>query len=494
VGVRDDRRWASLSQTPAAELKRIQNETLARYVREELYPFSAHYRRVFDQAGVDPTSVRSVADLARLPFTTKSDLLDAQTDAERKRDFILVPSPGSIKAHWPFGRKLALVLGGARAREALRYNYTPNFATFTTGRSSEPVAFTYTPHDLEVLGEATARMFDLIDVGAANERVINLMPFAPHLAFWAVTLGGFAKGVMVLPTGGGKNMGTVGNLRLIERMKGTALVGTPGFVYHMLRTGNEKGTDFSSVRKVTLGAEKVPPGLKAKMIECLQNGGAGEVIISGTYGFTEARMAWAECPAKHDESPGYHLYPDLGVFEVIDPESGDPVGEGEDGELVYTGISGHGSVVCRYRTGDMVIGGLTWEPCPWCKRTLPRISSELRRVSEQHALSLTKIKGTLVDLSHMGTVLSEMRDVEEWQVVISKKNDDPLELDQLEVRVAPRAGTQVEDLKKAIWTELQQATEVAPNGIAVHTIQEMLEFLGMETQMKEQRFLDRRPQ
>ncbi len=491
--MRNDRTWTRLSRTPAAELKRVQDETLARYVREELYPFSAHYRRVFDEAGVDPRSVRTVADLARLPFTTKEDLLEAQSDPARKTDFILKPSPRTIKEHWPFGRKLALLLGGDRARQALRHGYSPNFATFTTGRSADPVVFTYTPHDLEILGEVSARMFDLTGVTPAEDRVINMMPFAPHLAFWAVTLGGFAKGVMVLPTGGGKNVGTAGNLRLLERMKGTAIVGTPGFVYHMLRTGCEQGTDFSSVRKVTLGAEKVPPGLKAKMIECLQRGGAGEVVISGTYGFTEARVAWAECPALPDESPGYHLYPDLGVFEVVDPKTGEVVGEGEDGELVYTPTSGHGSVVCRYRTGDMVVGGLTWEPCPWCQRTLPRISSELRRVSERHALNLTKIKGTLVDLSHMGTVLSEMRAVEEWQVVISKKNDDALELDRLEVRVAARDGAQVDDLKKAIWTELQQATEVAPNGITVHTLQEMLDFLGMETQMKEQRFLDLRP-
>jgi phenylacetate-coenzyme A ligase PaaK-like adenylate-forming protein len=375
----------------------------------------------------------------------------------------------------------------------VRFAYRPNFVTFTTGRSSEPVSFLYTPHDLEVLGEATARMYDQLGVESPGDRVINIMPFAPHLAFWAVTMGGFTTGVMVLPTGGGKTMGTAGNLRLIERMKGTALVGTPGFVYHLLRSGVEAGTDFSSVKKVVLGAEKVPPGLKNKMIDCLQRCGASDVVISGTYGFTEARMAWGECPAGPDESPGYHLYPDLGVFEVVDPASGEPVGEGEDGELVYTTTSGHGTAVCRYRTGDLVVGGMTWEPCPWCGRTLPRIGSTLRRVSEQHALNLTKIKGTLVDLAHMGTVLSEMRDVEEWQIVITKKNDDPHELDQLEVRIAPRAGAPVEQLKKSIWTELQQATEVAPNGVSVHTLPEMLEFLGLETQMKEQRYLDRRP-
>jgi len=77
--------------------------------------------------------------------------------------------------------------------------------------------------------------------------------------------------------------------------------------------------------------------------------------------------------------------------------------------------------------------------------------------------------------------------------VLTKRNDDPHELDQLEVRIAVREGAQVDDLKQAIWTELQQATEVAPNAVSVHTLSEMLDFLGMETQMKEQRYLDLRP-
>ena len=485
--------WKRLSRAPTEELKRLSDSSLSRFVREELYPFSAHYRRLFDESGIDPRRVKSLADLAQLPFTTKADLLEAQSSPETKLDFVLRPDPASIRAHWPLGRKLALVLGGSRAREALRFKYTPNFVTFTTGRSSDPVVFTYTPHDLDVLGESAARLFDLCEVAGPGERVINIMPFAPHLAFWAVTLGGFTTGSMVVPTGGGKVMGTIGNLRLIERMKGTALVGTPGFVYHLLRTAREQGTDLSHVRKVVLGAEKVPPGLKHKMLECLHACGAGEVHLMGTYGFTEARMAFGECPTAPDESSGYHLYPDLGVFEVIDPETGQTVPEGTDGELVYTGVSGHGTVVCRYRTGDLVIGGQTWEPCPHCGRTLPRISSELRRVSERHALNLTKIKGTLVDLSHIGTILSEMVGVEEWQVVLSKRNDDPHGLDQLEVRIAVREEAQVDDLKKAIWTELQQATEVAPNAITIHPLAEMLEFLGMETQLKEQRYLDRRP-
>jgi 4-hydroxy-3-methylbut-2-en-1-yl diphosphate synthase IspG/GcpE len=140
-----------------------------------------------------------------------------------------------------------------------------------------------------------------------------------------------------------------------------------------------------------------------------------------------------------------------------------------------------------------VVGGVTWRPCPHCGRTLPRLASELHRVSEQHALSLTKIKGTLVDLSQMGSVLASMPEVEEWQVVISKKGDDPLELDELEVRAAPKAGSQPSAVIEKIKRELLSATEVAPNRVTLMPLGELLEALGMETEMKEKRFLDRRP-
>ncbi len=485
--------WSALSQTSVSELRRVQDEQFVRYVREELYPFSRHYRRVFDEARLDPREVRGVADLARLPFTTKQDLLRAQTTPENRYDFVLQPSPELIKRHWPFARKLALVMGGAGARETLHYRYTPNFLTFTTGRSSEPVGFAYTPHDLDVLSEGIARMFDIVNVVTPQERIVNLFPFAPHLAFWAVTLGGFKTGRLVVPSGGGKVMGTDGSLRLFDRLNPTAIVGTPGFTYHLLRRGNELGTSFQNVRTVVLGAEKTPPGLKEKMLECLRAGGAKDVKIVGTYGFTEARMAWAECPTADNSSSGYHLYPDLGVFEVVDPATGEVMPDGETGEIVFTTISGHGTCVLRYRTGDVCVGGIQWSVCPHCGRTLPRIASELRRASEKHALSLTKIKGTLVDLSQMGSTLMEMREVEEWQVVISKRNDDPFEVDQLEVRVAPRKGVDVDKLSRDIHTRLLNATEVAPNKISVHALDEMLALLGMETAMKEQRYLDRRP-
>lgn len=487
------RDWSKLSRSSPAEQRHVQELALRRFVREELYPFSAHYRRVFDAAGVRPRDIRGVDDLRRLPLTTKQDLLGSQGDSAKKRDFVLVPSPQLIKEHWPFARKLALVLGGARARELLRFSYTPNFLTFTTGRSSDPVVFAYTPHDLELLGETGARLLDVQNIADPQARILNLFPFAPHLAFWQTTFAGFRTGRLVLGTGGGKVMGTAGNLKIAARIAPAVLIGTPGFTYHLLREARERKTDLSQVKLVVLGAEKVTPGLKRKMAEALEACGARDVVILGTYGFTEARQAFSECPAGYDESSGYHIYPDLGVFEVIDTKTLEPLGPGQTGELVYTPIAGHGTVVCRYRTGDIVVGGITHEPCPWCGRTVPRIASELRRASDQRAMNLTKIKGTLVDLSHIGTVLSNFPEVEEWQVVLKKKNDDPHDLDQFVVRLSLRPGSDRVPFEKKARQEIADATEVAPNEFEFHSPTEMSELLGMETEMKEKRFVDLRP-
>lgn len=485
--------WNELVRTTAAEQKRLQDDLVARRIREQVLPFSAHYRRTWKEHGVDASSIRTVADLARLPFTTKQDLLDVQSDPERRLDFVLRPTPESIKASWPLGRKLGLLFGGDAAKERLRRSYTPHFVTFTTGRSSDPVAFYYTPEDVELLGVVGARMLDVHGITDKAARILNLFPFAPHLAFWQTVFAGFETGRFMLSTGGGKLMGSAASIKVAERIQPTVLIGVPGFVYHVLREAREKPANIAKIGLVILGAEKVTPGLKEKMSESLAACGSTNVTISGTYGFTEARMAFSECPAKASESPGYHLYPDLGVFEVIDPASGKVLGEGETGELVYTPLEGHGTALVRYRTGDVAVGGITWEPCPWCKRTVPRVSSELKRSSEQKSMSLTKIKGTLVDLSAIGAFLSNRAEIEEWQVVLKKKNDDPYELDEFVLRLALRSGVDPAAFEAQVKRDMVDAVEVAPSRVELKTTKEMLEVLGMETEMKEKRFLDLRP-
>jgi phenylacetate-CoA ligase len=486
-------RWQRLSRTKKDAIRKRQGRMLRTFVRRQLYPFSPFYRQWFDQAGVDPRSIRTVDDLKRVPFTSKADLAP-DDDPKAHRNFILQPDAEKLKTGWGYGR-LALrwmreALRGRGLHAGLDQEYRPMFMTATTGRSTRRVPFLYTDHDLENLHEAGGRLVDVTGL-TKQDRVVNLFPFAPHLAFWQVTAAGQRSGVFTLGTGGGKVFGTPKNIQTVESLGATAIAGVPGYIYHMMRVAAEEGADFSAVRLVVLGAEKVTPEQKARLLELLAATGAHDVSIVGTYGLTEARMAWAECPAGAD-STGYHLYPDMGIFEVIDPDSGEVLDEGETGELVYTPLDGRGSVVFRYRTGDIAEGGITWEPCPHCGRLLPRLSSRITRRVRVQDLQLSKVKGTLVNLDDFAHVLGSCKHVEEWQVELRKRNDDPHDLDEIVVYATPRAAASEVEARQEIEQSLRAALEVSPNAVEIEPLPRLLERLGMETELKEKRVVDRR--
>jgi phenylacetate-coenzyme A ligase PaaK-like adenylate-forming protein len=299
--------------------------------------------------------------------------------------------------------------------------------------------------------------------------------------------------MMALSTGGGKVMGSSGDLRAISRLKADVLIGVPGYIYHLLRRGAAEGYDLSSIRCVVRGAERVPPGLKQRIVQLLQQMGAGHVHVFGTYGFTEARMAFAECPTADNSYTGYHLDPDLAVFEVIDPATGEVVPEGSDGELVFTPIASRASCVFRYRTGDRVRGGIAWDPCPHCGRTVPRISSDLTRESSLKDLQLLKVKGTLVNLEDCAMLLGGIADIEEWQIELRKKDDDPMEVDELIVHLAVADAGRREACATMVREAFKGRLEVAPNRVEFLELDAMLRKIGMETEMKERRFVDSRP-
>ena len=489
--------WRELLQMAPRQTRRLQGELLSRFVREYLYPFSPHYRALFDKAGIRPEQIRSLDDLRRIPFTQKADLLPTPDQPQKFKSFILQPDAASIRAAWPLRRKLPLLAqkllhGAAAVKETLRREFYPCFMTFTTGRSAEPVPFFYSPHDLANLHESGRRLIDVM--GLHSEfRVANLFPYAPHLAFWQVVCAGFASGMMTLSTGGGRVMGSAGDLRAITRARAEALIGVPGYIYHLLRRGVAELQDLSSVKCVVLGAERVPAGMKDKVRQLLAQMGAHEVQVFGTYGFTEARMAFAECPAKDGSSSGYHVYPDLAVFEVIDPVSGEVLPEGSDGELVFTPLQGRASTVFRYRTGDRVRGGIRHDLCPHCGKIVPRISSDLTRESSVKDLQTLKVKGTLVNLEDCAQILAGMAEVEEWQIELKKLNDDPLEVDEMIVYLALRAGASPERARTSVQEAFKGRVEVSPNRVEFLGLEDMLRKVGMETEMKEKRFVDSRP-
>jgi len=412
-------------------------------------------------------------------------------------DFILQPDKELIKKYWPKARLfklgfLKLLKGKSSIKARLDKEYKPIFLTATTGTTHDPVSFLYSDYDINNLRISGYRLLEVFKA-KSQIRAVNLFPYAPHLAFWQTVFAGLTHDNFVLSTGGGKVMGTHGNIEAIKKVNPDVLIGVPSYVYHVARSAKEMGIHLDSVQKVILGAVAVPVGFKEKLAGLLKSMGAKHVRVIGTYGFTEAKCAWGECPTPIKLSSGYHTYPDKEIFEIIDPCTGDVRGEGEDGELVYTAIDSRGSCVLRYRTGDLVKGGITYRRCPYCKRTVPRISSQISRVSNIKNLMTSKIKGTLVNLNMFSEILESEKKTDEWQIEIRKKDNDPYEIDELIVYVSLAGDIDHQIVKENLNSRIQAATEIIPNKIVILPHKEMLERVEMEISHKVKRIIDLRP-
>jgi phenylacetate-coenzyme A ligase PaaK-like adenylate-forming protein len=481
--------WARL---PRNKVRELQADKLRRYLRDVVIPFSGHYRELFHKHGLTADSIRSLSHLERIPFSSKIDLVNTPEHPQRSRDFVLIPDQDVLARRISTIVKAAF-LGRNRVKRDFEREFRPIFMTSTTGRSADPVPFVYSLHDIENLSLGGGR---IMEIAAARRdfRLVNMFPYAPHLAFWLTHYASTEYGVFTVGTGGGKVLGTEGNLRMIHKIQPDVLIGMPTFLYHVLQHAVEEGLRCSNVKRVVLGGEKVAEGMRRKLRNLCAKLGSPNAEVVATYGFTEAKMAWSECPCPVDATPtGYHLYPDLGIFEVIDPKTGTAVPDGEPGELVYTPLDARGSVVLRYRTGDLIEGGLTYEPCPCCGRQLPRLLGKISRNSEFKAMQLDKIKGTLVDFNQLEHVLDDAPNIGAWQLEIRKYNDDPLELDELILHVQKLNDVPDEKLTRELNNRFVERTEIRPNRIVFHNGMELEQMLGIGTQLKEQKVVDRRP-
>jgi phenylacetate-coenzyme A ligase PaaK-like adenylate-forming protein len=213
-----------------------------------------------------------------------------------------------------------------------------------------------------------------------------------------------------------------------------------------------------------------------------------------TYGFTEAKMAWAECPFPAGQpSAGYHLYPDLGIVEIIDPKTGEVVPAGRPGEIVFTPLAARGTMVLRYRTGDYIDGGMTYESCPYCHRSLPRLVGNISRSSEIKTIRLDKIKGTLVDFNELEHVLDDAPHIGAWQVELRKLHDDPHDLDEIILHVNKTNGADDAQIRRELSERCHSRTDVSPNRIVFHDVEEMKRLQGVGVLLKEQKLVDHRP-
>jgi len=472
-----------------ADGRDLQWRRLRSYLQRTVLPFSAYYRARWEEADLSAELLQSWDDWLEVPFTEKSDLLPSESHPDRARDFVLIPDQ-HLLARRPSTILRAAFTGREAARRALEREYRPVFLTSTTGRSTDSVPFLYTQHDLDRLREAGRR---IMETGGSrpDHRHLNVFPYAPHLGFWQVHYAGLGFNTFCLGTGGGKVLGTAGNAALLRKIRPDVLIGMPTFVYHLLQVAAEEGIAVPQLRLIVLGGEKVPCGLRRKLRALAAGLGAEDLEILSTYAFTEAKMAWIECPGGRET--GYHLYPDMGFVEIIDPGSGLPVDEGEPGEIVFTPLGARGTVVLRYRTGDHIDGGLTWEPCPACGRTVPRLVGNISRISDVHHLQLDKVKGTLVNLGELEHVLDDIEGVGSWQIELRKERDDPFGLDELIVHVEGTGRERRKALEQRIARRIREATELTPNRIEFHSSSKLRSLLGVGRELKEERIADHRP-
>ncbi len=488
--------WKNLTSLSFEQIKELQNHKLQEFINTHVYPFSPHYRKLFDDNKINPKLIKTVTDLKNIPFTSKLDLVNKE-NPQKFKDFILQPDQERIRQYWPKNKLLKLALqstfkGKEFVLDSLGKEYRPIFMTFTTGTTNSPVPFLYSQYDIDNLKISGSRMISLFNI-KSDERILNIFPFAPHLAFWQTFFGALEANIFALSTGGGKVMGTEGNFAALIRTKPSIVLGVPSYIYHLVRFAQEKKQDLSFIRKIVLGAAKVTVGYKQKLAEMLKECGAKNVFIFGTYGFTESRTAWAECPTENHISSGYHLYPDKEIFEVVDPETGKLKKEGEGGELIYTSLDSRASVVLRYRTGDFVEGGITYKACPYCGRMTLLLSSDISRLSDTKDLNLSKIKGMLVNLNHFADLLNNIENIDEWQIEIRKHNNDPYDSDEIILYITPKGQIDESSFSQILKDKLIAATELAPNEIKFVSLNEIIKRLELETANKEKRILDTRP-
>jgi phenylacetate-CoA ligase len=371
--------WNEKMETlPARELEALQLERL-RSTLERIWEARAPYRALMEEAGVSPQKMVSLDVLDELPFSAKKQFRD-----NYPLGMLAVPQEKVVRLHASSG---------------------------TTG-SRTVVA--YTSGDIEVWSELIARIATAAGVVSSDVAQVSFT--------YGLFTGGFGLhyglekiGATVVPASGGN---TELQFSLMRDFGSTVLVGTPTYALHLAEEARRLGFDFSDTRlRIGLfGAEPWGVGIRERIerdigISATDNYGLSEVVGPGVSG---------ECELK----AGLHIAEDHFFAEVIDSETGRPLPDGQNGELVLTTLTREAMPVVRFRTGDLT--SITREPCG-CGRRSARMSKVLGRTDD-----MLIIRGVNVYPSSVEKALLEIEGIEPHYLIVVDKQG---ELDSLEIWV-----------------------------------------------------------
>jgi len=228
-------------------------------------------------------------------------------------------------------------------------------------------------------------------------------------------------------------------------------MGIPSFLRRLLLRARELGADLSSVRMLAITGEATSPAMREELRRCLRDLGAAGTTVFNRYGSTEMG-AFAQC---QEEGEWHNPAPESQYHEIVDPETGRRLPDGERGALAVTYLDRRGTVLIRFVVGD--VASIVRTPCPVCGRGGDRIVSPIVRAKD-----LIKIKGMLINPAVLLDMLQATPGVEEFQVVVQRqKADDPFSMDEMVVRAATQSEDRV-GLEAAIIARTREAVRVSP--------------------------------
>jgi phenylacetate-coenzyme A ligase PaaK-like adenylate-forming protein len=257
---------------------------------------------------------------------------------------------------------------------------------------------------------------------------------------------------------------------IMDKFGVTDMVGVPTYTKHLSEAAvrmTEEGytISFGNLKNVLCAGERFPEGMKKKILENLQKVGADCRILEG-YGSSECKTSFVEC----EPGSGFHLHPDVHIWEILDEKTLEPVGEGERGVLAFTHIDFRGTIFLRFLTQDVAEHGVLYERCE-CGRTSPRIMSPIGRMNDYSTkINIARVKGTNLDLNALDDLLSEIDGLEVYQAVITRINqEDPYSLDAVVVKAGIEKGKE-QKIGKKIKSKVKNVFEITPEVECMDTL------------------------